>query len=65
MLARLALRSALGFTVFHTSVLDVAIIHRLRKSISQVEQVLGHSDRAQQLVLNRTVLVIVIKVVQK
>ena len=65
MLARLALSSALGFAVFHTSVLDIPVVHRLRKPICQVEQVLGHSDRAQQLVLNRTVLVIVIKVVQK
>ena len=61
----LALSLTLAFSVFNASILNVAIVHGLGQSIRQIEKILRHADRAQELVLRRRFLDIIVEVVKE
>ena len=61
----LALSLTLAFSVFNASILNVPVVHGLGQSIRQIEKILRHADRAQELVLRRRFLDIIVEVVKE
>ena len=61
----LTLGLALALSIFNASILNVPIVHGLGQSISQIEKILGHADRAQKLVLGRGLFNVIVKVVKE
>lgn len=61
----LALSLTFAFSVFNASILNVPVVHGLGQSIRQIEKIFRHADRAQELVLRRRFLDIIVEVVKE